>query len=79
MCLSLGAILPTLILLNDLQTLRGKSALFSRDKVVEKAVLRRGQWNAPQRNYGATRVFICFVLFSEAGAKVSQAGLRLTV
>lgn len=73
MCLSLGAILPTLILLNDLQTLRGKSALFSREKVVEKAALRRGQWNAPQR------VFICFVLFSEAGAKVSRAGLRLTV
>lgn len=70
MCLSLGAILPTLILLSYLQTQREKSALFSREKVVEKAGLR-------ERSVEGSRVFICFVLFSEAGAKVSQAGLRL--
>lgn len=43
----------------------GESALFSRALGEVSGMLHR--------------VYICFVLFSEAGAKVSQAGLRLTV
>lgn len=44
--------MPTLILLSYLQTQREKSALFSREKVVEKAGLReRGQWKAPEFSF----------------------------